>query len=261
VTIGSGQDRGVCTDRASVSSASPLVSVIVPVHNGEPFIRQALQSVVVQDYRPLEIVIVDDGSTDGTAQVARTIAEASDVPVHYVFQENRGPAAARNRGLGIAHGPIIAFQDADDVWTEHKLTTQVTLLAHDPLVSVVLGYTRAMRSTDDGGLENYPGKAGPGLVTVLQAGLFRRAIFEQVGLLDEELRRGEDVDWFLRAVEQNTEIVTHSDVVLLYRRHAASVTGGDGTPSPSLLLALRRSLRRRRKATGQPDELTPRPGH
>ena len=241
-------DRGATPMRG----ANPVVSVVVPVHNGEPFIRHALRSVIVQDYRPLEIVVVDDGSTDGTARVTCGVADACDVPVRYVFEDRRGPAAARNRGIGIAQGDIIAFQDADDLWTEHKLATQMGLLAQHPAANVVLGYTRVVRSTADGGMEDYPGNAGrPGLVTVLQAALFRRAVFDQVGLLDEGLLRGEDIDWFLRALEQNTEMVTHSDVVLLYRRHAASLTSGDGNPPPSLLLALKRSLRRRRKSVGQ----------
>lgn len=242
-----------------MNGANPFVSVIVPVHNGEPFIRQALQSVVVQDYRPLEIVLVDDGSTDDTAEVARATTEGCDVPLHYVFQENRGPAAARNRGIGLAHGEIIAFQDADDVWTDHKLTLQLNLLAKHPAANVVLGYTRVVRSTDDGGLEDHPGKAGiPGLVTVLQAALFRRAIFDRVGLLDEKLLRGEDVDWFLRALEQNTEMVSHTDVVLLYRRHATSLTGNHQNASSALLRALKRSLSRRRTSSSQPAELVSR---
>ena len=143
-----------------------------------------------------------------------------------------------------------------------ELSTQVDLLAQYPTVSVILGYTRVVRSTGDGGWEEYPGKAGaPGLVTSMPAALFRRAIFDRVGLLDEELRRGEDVDWFLRALEHNTEMVTHADVVWLYHRHAASLTGGDGNPSHSLLLALKRSLGRRRKATSQPGDLVSRLKH
>ena len=236
-----------------MSGANVVVSVVVPVHNGEPFVRRALQSVIAQDYRPLEIVVVDDGSTDGTARIAREVANTCDVPLRYVFQERRGPAAARNRGIGIAEGEIIAFQDADDVWTGDKLTTQLGLLAQHPAASIVLGYTRVVRSTDGGGMEDSPGNAGmAGLVTVLQAALFRRAVFDQVGLLDESLLRGEDIDWFLRALEQNTEMVTHAEVVLLYRRHAASLTGGDGNPSLALLLALKRSLRRRRESATQP---------
>ena len=242
-----------------MNRAEPVVSVIVPAYNAEPFIRQALESVIVQDYRPLEIVVVDDGSTDGTAHVARAIAESCDVPVHYAFQDNCGPSAARNRGIGIARGEIIAFQDADDMWTDHKLSTQLRLLAEHPTASVALGHTRVVHSMDDGRLGGSPDGMGmSGLVTVLQAALFRRTVFDQVGLLDEKLRRGEDVDWFLRALEQNTEMVVHSDVVLLYRRHAASLTADDGRVSRSLLLALKRSLNRRRKATGHAGEPMPR---
>jgi glycosyltransferase involved in cell wall biosynthesis len=240
-----------------MNGGNPLVSVVVPIYNGEPFMVQALQSVIVQDYRPLEIIVVDDGSTDGTAQSVRTISDSSDVPLRYVFQDNRGPAAARNRGVEIAHGEIIAFQDADDVWADHKLATQVNLLAEHPAASVVLGYTRVVRSTDEGGLEQCPGKGGmPGLVTVLQAALFRRSIFERVGLLDESLLRGEDVDWYLRALEQKTQMVVHADVVLLYRRHAANLTRDND--HVSLLLALKRSLSRRRDRTGEGAELAPR---
>src|SRR5262245_45958654 len=235
----------------AVNEIDPVASLIVPAHNAEPFIRQALESVIAQAYRPMEIVVVDDGSIDGTAQVTRAIAEASDVPLRYAFQKNRGPAAARNRGIEMAEGEIIAFQDADDVWTEHELTTQLRLLAQRPTACVALGYTRAVRTTNDGGVGDCPGAMGrPGLVTVLQAALFRRTVFDQVGLLDETLLRGEDVDWFLRALEQNTEMVVHSDVVLLYRRHATSLTADHERGARALLLALKRSLDRRRRLTG-----------
>jgi glycosyltransferase involved in cell wall biosynthesis len=220
-----------------------LVSVIVPVYNGAKFLREALESVSPQNYAPMEIIVIDDGSTDETAQVVQAFTEQSRAPVQYVYQENRGPAAARNHGLGIARGDIIAFQDADDVWTQDKLAVQLDLLARHPSASVVLGFTRL---TQMSGQEQVIGQSG--LVTVLQAALFRRTVFDQVGVLNEDLRLGEDVDWYLRALEQDVQIITHQDVVLFYRRHAANLTCSRQETNAHLLLAIRRSLVRRRQS-------------
>jgi glycosyltransferase involved in cell wall biosynthesis len=113
---------------------SPLVSVIIPAYNAERYLIEALDSVRAQGHRPLEVIMVDDGSTDGTAGV---VAQYPDV--RYVYQANRGPAAARNAGLRLAQGDLIAFLDADDVWSDDKLAVQLTLLSARAESQIVLG--------------------------------------------------------------------------------------------------------------------------
>ena len=106
-------------------TAHPFVSVITPVHNGARFLAEAVESVERQGYEPLEIIVVDDGSTDDTPRV---IAELGD-RVLALRQENAGPAAARNRAIAAARGDVLAFCDADDTWPEGKLDAQLARLA------------------------------------------------------------------------------------------------------------------------------------
>src|SRR5690606_28366702 len=136
--------RQTCADdddrRWSVKAGSQ-VSVIIPVYNGERYLAEAVHSILAQTVPTLEIIVVDDGSTDGTARVAQRFGDA----VCYVYQPNRGPAAARNRGLERARGEIVAFLDADDLWREGKLACQCARLEADPTLDIVLGHTQFVR--------------------------------------------------------------------------------------------------------------------
>src|SRR5262245_15990846 len=118
-----------------MSSTSPCVSVVIPVHNAEPFLASTLESVVRQGHDALEIIVVDDGSTDGSAEIAKR----SPAGVRYVCQPNMGPPAARNAGLRLATGDVITFLDADDLWTDGRLALQLRLLAQHPTVDIVAG--------------------------------------------------------------------------------------------------------------------------
>src|SRR5215475_2242760 len=99
----------------------PLISCIVPVYNGEKYLAEAIETIVQQSYRPLEIIIADDGSTDGTAKVAERYSNL----LRYLRQDNAGTAAARNLGLSAAVGEFVAFLDADDLWHPEKLARQM----------------------------------------------------------------------------------------------------------------------------------------
>ena len=111
----------------------PTVSVVIPVYNGAPFLASAVASVRAQSVAVAEIVVVDDGSTDATAEVAKGLG------VSYLCQANQGPGAARNRGVTVATGEWIAFLDADDVWVGEKLARQLEYLAGHPEVVLVSG--------------------------------------------------------------------------------------------------------------------------
>jgi glycosyltransferase involved in cell wall biosynthesis len=105
-----------------------LVSVIIPLYNGASFLGGAIENVLAQNYQPLEIIVVDDGSTDASTEIAAAYPNG----VRYVYQTNAGPAAARNRGIKLAQGPLIAFLDVDDLWSEHKLARQTAYLRANP---------------------------------------------------------------------------------------------------------------------------------
>ena len=220
----------------------PLVSVVIPVFNGERFLREAVESVLAQKYSPLEIIMVDDGSTDGTADVARSLPET----VRYLHQSNQGPAAARNRGIEHAQGSLIAFADADDLWPEDKLALQLPYLMRDPAAEIVMGRIQQVLLSETGA-ENF---AEPAFSVNLGSAIIRKSVFERVGLFDETMRYSEDVDWFMRAREGGAAIVTIDAVTLLYRQHDQNMTRGKSTSELNVLKALKRSLDRRRESTG-----------
>jgi glycosyltransferase involved in cell wall biosynthesis len=225
----------------------PLVSVVIPVFNGERFLREAVQSVLDQDYSDLEIIIVDDGSTDGTATVLRTLPET----VRYLHQTNQGPAAARNRGIEHAQGSLIAFADADDLWPTDKLALQLPYLIQDTKTGIVLGRIQQVRlSETHNGQTRAEEFAEPAFSVNLGSAIIRKSVFEQVGLFDETMRYSEDVDWFMRAREAGAAIVTIDAVTLLYRQHEQNMTRGKSTSELNVLQALKRSLDRRRERTG-----------
>ena len=230
-----------------------LVTVIIPVFNGERFLGEAVQSVreaarvLDQRYSPVEIIIVDDGSTDGTATVARSFPET----VRYLYQTNQGPAAARNRGIEHAQGSLLAFADADDLWPADKLALQLPFLIKDPAIEIVMGRIQQvlLSQTVDGQTQaNEFGE--PAFSVNLGSAVIRKSVFERVGWFDETMRYSEDVDWFMRAREAGAAIVTIDAVTLFYRQHEENMTRGKSTSELNVLKALKRSLDRRRERTG-----------
>lgn len=233
--------------RVGRNKVGPLISVIIPVFNGERFLCEAVQSVLAQKYSDIEIIIVDDGSTDGTATVARGLPET----VRYLHQTNQGPAAARNRGIEYAQGSLIAFADADDLWPAGKLEVQLPPLIRDPAVEIVMGRIQQVRLSRTIGSQTRAQEfAEPAFSVNLGSALMRKSVFERVGLFDETMRYSEDVDWFMRARERGAEIVTIDAVTLFYRQHEQNMTRGKSTSELNVLKALKRSLDRRRKSTG-----------
>ena len=225
----------------------PLVSVVIPVFNGEAFLREAVQSVLDQRHSPIEIIVVDDGSTDGTASVATSFPET----VRYLRQTNQGPAAARNRGIEHAQGGLIAFADADDLWPAEKLELQLPFLIEDPAIEIVMGrIQQVLLSRTVDGQTQAEELGEPAFSVNLGSAVIRKSVFERVGLFDETMRYSEDVDWFMRAREAGVHIATIDAVTLLYRQHEENMTRGKSTSELNVLKALKRSLDRRREQTG-----------
>jgi glycosyltransferase involved in cell wall biosynthesis len=247
-----------------MSIERPLVSVVIPVSNGERFVLEAIESVRRQGHQPLEIVVVDDGSTDGTAALIR---ERPDV--RYIHQANLGPAAARNRGLEAARGEVIGFVDADDLWPPDKLAIQLPRLLADPDLGVVLGRVQYVTMTGGLPVPRVFQRLDDGLLFVqLGSGLYRRGVFDRVGLLDVTMRFAEDHDWFLRMREHGVPVVVVDAVTLLYRIHGTNMTRGQSIHTLGIMSALKKSLDRRRASgtLGRPlplfrrDDVRPRRG-
>lgn len=196
----------------------PLVSCVLPVFNGEAYLREAIDSVLAQTWATVEVVVVDDGSTDGTAAVARSYADR----VRYVHQENAGPAAARNRGIEASRGALVAFLDADDLWARERLARQAAALEADPRLSYALCLIQNFRilelSEEANGRRPRPeGAPAPGYLS--SGMLARREAFERVGGFDPGLGHGDSADWILRARGAGLEEVLVPEVLVFRRLH------------------------------------------
>ncbi len=235
---------------------TPLLSVVVPVYNAADFVAEALASICRQPYATLEVIVVDDGSSDAGAQVIAEFRQHHWPGLKYIYQPNAGPAAARNRGLGIASGEIIAFLDADDLWPDATIPGSVELLLNQGH-QLVVGCTQQVCARNAGDLAIGLQPFGEiWMAFSLCAAVFRREVFDIVGRFDEQLRYGEDVDWFLRAREAHINIGIRNEVTRLYRKHDSNMTLDTGQSNHYFLAALHKSLQRRRGRDGKAGDLS-----
>lgn len=230
-----------------------LISVILPVYDGARFIAGALDCIEAQrrhceDHR-FEVIAVDDASDDGDLSLRQLTAARDAARIDHLvsFAKNRGPAAARNAGLGLACGDLITFLDVDDRWAPDHLARMLRQLANSPdcgfVMSDVQCQLRAEPLSD--GVEKFEDFGTPGFLPVFSAGLYRREVFARVGLLDEGMRHGEDLDWFLRAREAGVRYVTTSETMLRYRVHESNMSRNRQAAYRGMARALHQSMRRR----------------
>jgi GT2 family glycosyltransferase len=220
---------------------APMISVIIPVFNGVRFLPGAVRSILAQDYPALDIIVVDDGSTEDVAEAARLLP----VDVRFFRQDNAGPAAARNRGIREATGEMLAFLDVDDEWPAGNLPHMSTVLLAAAGFDVVIGHGQLMRDDADG-REVFVGSPRESFPWYISAALFRREAFTKVGLFDETLHFGEDSDWFKRAAEAALTIERLPNVSLLVRRHAGNMTRGKSMAELNVLRVFKNALDRQR---------------
>jgi glycosyltransferase involved in cell wall biosynthesis len=193
-----------------------MISVIIPTYNSEKYIKEALDSVIYQTYKNIEIIVVDDGSTDQTYEILQPYIDRNGIK--YVYQENSGPALARNQGITNATGDFVAFLDADDIWLPHFLEKLYERLYYNNDIGFVYcdnyyvdeqkkyieNYIRETRK--------YSGNICTNLLCehfiLTPSVLIRKKCFDVIGLFDESLRVGEDYEFFLRlAFAYNADFV------------------------------------------------------
>lgn len=225
-------------------AALPLVSVIIPVYNGAGFLADAVANVLAQDYPALEIIVVDDGSTDDIDAAVRALP----VDVRYFRQDNGGAASARNRGIKDSSGEFLAFLDVDDLWPPGNLTMLATRLQADAALDLVHGRAQMLVKRPDEERYDYVGNPLESFAFYIGAGLYRRRAFERVGLFDTGLRYAEDADWFHRAADLSLAIGRPEAITLLVRRHGANMTVGKTLVELNALRVFKKSLDRRRAA-------------
>jgi glycosyltransferase involved in cell wall biosynthesis len=189
-----------------------LISVIIPVYNGESFVADAIQSVLAQTYRHVEIIVVDDGSTDGSAAVVQQFHS-----VQYIFQENAGISAARNRGIKQARGDFFAFLDADDIWVEEKLALQTNAIIENANLHLVFGHVQQFygQYLSDKSLATM--ELAPGYIPSTM--LVKRDAFFRVGLFETIWKMGEFASWYLRSLELGLQNLMLPDLVAWRRIH------------------------------------------
>lgn len=228
--------------------SAPLISCIVPTYNGERYLSEALDSVLAQTHRPLELIVADDGSTDGTARVAKSYGER----VRFVSQANAGPAAARNLGVRSAEGEFVAFLDQDDLWRPEKLVRQLERFTARPELDISVTHVQRFWISELGDQaeqfrDHRLARPLPGYITGTL--LARRALFDRVGLFDLGLRYGDAMEWFLRATECGAVSELLPDVLLLHRMHARNLSQAEASGSRSeFLTILKKNLDQRRRS-------------
>ena len=225
----------------------PKVSVVVPVFNGERFIGEALASLQREHNVKAEIIVVDDGSTDGSVRMTKALAE-QDERIRLIVGEHRGVSAARNVGVRAATADYITFLDCDDICFPGRIARQVFKLASNRNAAVVVGETLWFEAlTPD--LQPVPGtRHMRGLCVTLHSALFNRSVFETYGFFDEQLSSCEDLDFFLRLSEGGACFFIETEIASLYRRHPGNMTKDIQLEQKGTLAALRRSIARRRAA-------------
>jgi glycosyltransferase involved in cell wall biosynthesis len=219
----------------------PAVTVVIPVRDGEAFLAEAVRSALHQTRPAAEVIVVDDGSSDGGAGVARGLG------VTVVDQPPLGPGAARNRGASHATTPLIAFLDGDDRMTTDRLELQERALAGDPDLDGALGLMRRFTS-------GRPPTGDPEPCLLPSALLVRRQAFLDSGGFDPDLPAGEFVDWLTRCRQAGRRFAVLDAVVVERRAHDGNLTRDSQRVRAGYLAVARSAIDRHRQAASSPDD-------
>jgi glycosyltransferase involved in cell wall biosynthesis len=217
-----------------------LVSVIIPAYNAERYLAEAIDSAFSQTYSPVEVIVVNDGSTDGTEVVARGYLPR----IKFASQPNGGISKARNTAIEMAEGSFLALLDADDLWTPNKLDLQMAAFRKDPALDIVFGHMVQFLEGCGGDSRAIPG-------TVPSCAVIRRESFFRVGRFDPEVKLAEFLNWYLLAREKGLREFTVPEVVLRRRIHGDNIGIRDQKDIGMYARLLKASLDRRRAAGGR----------
>jgi glycosyltransferase involved in cell wall biosynthesis len=212
-----------------VSNSAPLVSVIIPNYNGEIFLKESLESVLAQSYKNIEIIVIDDGSTDRSVE----ILEEYQSKIRFIKSSHNGAAVTRNIGIELSSGEYLAFMDSDDIWMSEKIEKQMSIALNDDVDLIYCGYQEFGLSSKiilpnlkfNGDCYSYF-KEFPGVSPLGCSGiLIRSSILLKSGMFDKRFT-GAAEDWdFLRRICMNGRVAFSAEVLYYYRRHENSITG------------------------------------
>jgi glycosyltransferase involved in cell wall biosynthesis len=222
-----------------------LISVVIPVYNRERYLAEAIESVLTQDYAPIDLIVVDDGSTDGTA----AIVAGMGAKLRYVYQPNQGIAGARNTGVTLARGSFLAFLDSDDLWLTDKLSRQMAVFAAQPETDVVYGHAEQFCSPEIEPEFWRRFRVRPGVLPapLSSSMLIRRAAFDGVGPFDPRFGIGIEMDWHARLAERKLRVTMLPEVVFRRRLHRSNFNIEHGNDQSERLHVLKAVIDRRRR--------------
>lgn len=194
-----------------------LISVIIPVYNREKYIAEAIESVLAQTYKPLEIIVINDGSTDNSAEIIKNFGSK----IKYFDQVNSGLANTLNKGINLTNGEFIAFLDSDDLWVKNKLSLQMAIFANNPDVDIVFAYVQQFISPELEDEIKHKIYISQEIIKGYSKGtmLAKKEVFSQIGLFDTTLKLGDFIDWYFKASEQGIKNLICPEILLKRRIH------------------------------------------
>lgn len=226
-----------------VDGTPPLVSVVVPVFNGASYVREAVDSVLRQTYQPVEVIVVDDGSTDDTGK----LLDQYGPRIRRAAQANAGQSVARNYGVELATGRYLTFLDADDLWPEDKLAAQMAILQGDSQCDLLFGHAEQFRQDTGARSAPMPGHL-PGTLMV------RRELWQRVGPLRSDVKVGEFLDWLMRSRQVGLRERMDARVWLRRRVHADNLGVRERSARLDYVRLLKDGMDRRRRSAGGSNE-------
>lgn len=219
-------------------------SVIMSVYNGEKYLRQAIESVLTQTYKPIEFIVVNDGSVDGTEEILKQYTPQ----ILYITRSNQGQPAALNLGISIANSAYITFLDADDLYMADKIALEMDLLDQRPELDMVFGHLEQFFSPELSEETKSqwvcPKGLSPGYMA--SAGLFRKECFDKVGLFNEEQKIGAFIEWYMRSMEKKLKSHLIPNKVLSRRIHENNVGISSQNSRHEYVQIVKAALKRRR---------------
>lgn len=234
------------TKRQASQMKKHLVSVIIPVYNGEKYLAEAIESVLAQTQKPDEMIVVDSESQDNTEKIARSYRQ-----VYYIRDSGRGLANARNMGIDVCQGELIAFLDHDDRWTPNKLKVQIDHLINNPKIQYVNALVKLFLEP---GCNLRPGYTRKSLNRVMVGRtpgtlVARKSLFDRIGRFSTDFVIGCDVEWFTRAKDNNIPMAIIPDVLLYKRLHNTNLSGNVQVNRQELFTIVKQSIMHHRKIT------------
>lgn len=221
----------------------PLVSAIVVVRNGELYIKKAIESIIAQEYEPLEILLVDGNSTDKTLQIAGSYPN-----VQIASNHDKGIANAYNLGITKAKGEFIAFLSHDDFWVKDKLKIQIEFLRQNPEILFSVSQVKFFLENKNEVPEGFRTELLEGNQTgyIMETLVARREVFDLIGGFDEKFTTCEDTDWFAKARDCGIASAVIPKVLTYKRIHGENTHLRSASYNPDLLRAVRKSIDRKR---------------